>query len=384
MAADIFNLVNDAGTEVFGVDGDGNIDVIGTIEAALSMSGGLTLTGTGLTMTGLDIGGTSTEIGNVYIADSKVLALGDGQDDSVVHNATNTIWTHSTGDLTFDNVLVTGSTIMLLGTDTSATDFQVQNNSAAALLTVLGDGVVRVGDSGGLGLGAGDDFQWLHDGTTGVDLTVTANDAGAYTWADSAGTYLTLDTTTGAVSLDLTTRVTLTDGVASGTEKLVGGVAYRAVAASSAITNTTTEALFDISYTIPADTLKAGTVLEIGYQGIATATNGTDTLTIVLYLGGLGGTALLTGTATDVANDNIFTGTAYVTVRTAGTGGTFVAHGSHTDVPAASGTATNVVEIVASTAIDTTATQVVGVGADWGAAATGNSVRLDFLTVKIW
>lgn len=162
-------------------------------------------------------------------------------------------------------------------------------------------------------------------------------------------------------------------------------VAYVAVAASAAHTNTTTEALFDKTYTIPANTLKAGSVIKIRYQGIATATNSTDTLLVKLYLGGLSGTALLTGTATDVADNNIFAGEAMVVVRTIGASGTFVAVGTHTDVPAASGTAVhNITEITASTAIDTTTTQVIGVGADWSVASASNSCRLDIMVVEVY
>lgn len=165
----------------------------------------------------------------------------------------------------------------------------------------------------------------------------------------------------------------------------LGGVVYNAVAASAAHTNTTTEALFDKQYSIPANTLKAGTVIKVRYQGIATATDSTDTLTIKLYIGGLTGTAILTGTATDVANNNIFAGEAMIVVRTAGASGTFVAVGTHTDVPAASGTAAHsITEITASTTIDTTAAQVIGVGADWSVATTSNSCRLDIMVVEIY
>jgi hypothetical protein len=42
-----------------------------------------------------------------------------------------------------------------------------------------------------------------------------------------------------------------------------------------------------------------------------------------------------------------------------------------------------VVGITASTAIDTTATQVIGVGATWSAASASDSCRLDYLTVEM-
>jgi hypothetical protein len=165
----------------------------------------------------------------------------------------------------------------------------------------------------------------------------------------------------------------------------LGGIVYRNVAASTAHSDTTTEAAFDTKYSIPANTLKAGSVIKVRYQGIATATNSSDTLLIKLYIGGITGTAILTGTATDVANNNIFAGEAMIVIRTAGASGTLVAVGTHTDVPAASGTATHAItEITASTTIDTTAAQEVCVGADWSVASASNSARLDIMVVEIY
>lgn len=164
----------------------------------------------------------------------------------------------------------------------------------------------------------------------------------------------------------------------------LGGLVYANTAASSAHTNTTDAALFDKTYSIPANTLVAGSVVKIRFQGIATATNSSDTLTIKLMIGGVSGTALLTGTATDVADNNIFCGEFTLVVRTSGASGTCVGVGSHSDVPAASGTAVPVYEILASTTIDTTAAQQIGVWADWSVANAGNSARLDILTVEIY
>lgn len=164
----------------------------------------------------------------------------------------------------------------------------------------------------------------------------------------------------------------------------LGGLVYANTAASAAHTNSTDEALFDKQYSIPANTLIAGSVIKVRFQGIATATNSTDTLTVKLYIGGLAGTAILTGTATDVANNDIFCGEATIVVRTAGAAGTLVAFGSSAIVPAASGTAVPVYQITASTAVDTTAAQVIGVGADWSAASASDSCRLDILTVEIY
>lgn len=164
----------------------------------------------------------------------------------------------------------------------------------------------------------------------------------------------------------------------------VGRMVYANTAASTAISNTTTEALFDTQYSIPANTLKAGTVVKVRFQGIATATNSTDTLTIVLYIGGLAGTALISMAATDVADNNVFTGEYTLVIRTAGASGTMVGVGTYKSIPAAEGTMTIKDDILASTTIDTTAAQVIGVSADWSVASASNSVRLDVLTVEIY
>lgn len=170
---------------------------------------------------------------------------------------------------------------------------------------------------------------------------------------------------------------------AAGDAKVLAKKLYAATAASTAVSNTTAETLFSNSYTLPANILKEGSIIHIRYQGIATATNSTDTLRARLFIGGLTGTVLQTCGATDVANNNIFAGEFYLTVRTVGATGTFVGWGNGTATLAASGTATMVVNSVGSTTIDTTATQVIGVGATWSVASASNSCRLDYLSVKM-
>lgn len=160
-------------------------------------------------------------------------------------------------------------------------------------------------------------------------------------------------------------------------------VVYTNTAASSAVSNTTDETAFDTSYSIPANGLRPGQLIKIRYQGIATATNSTDTLTIALKLGGVSGTTLFTHAATDVANNNVFSGEYELIVRTVGATGTIVGCGTGKSVPAAEGTATYKDDILASTAIDTTAAQLIVVTADWSVASASNSCRLDFLRIEI-
>lgn len=168
-----------------------------------------------------------------------------------------------------------------------------------------------------------------------------------------------------------------------GNVKHVTGLAYAATAASTAISNTTTETLFSNQYSIPANALAVGSVIRIRYQGIATSTNSTDTLAVKLYIGGLSGTVLISHAATDVANNDVFQGEYMLSIRTAGASGTMVGCGTYKSIPAAEGTMTVKDDILASTAIDTTAAQVVGVSATWSVASASNSVRLDVMTVEI-
>lgn len=160
-------------------------------------------------------------------------------------------------------------------------------------------------------------------------------------------------------------------------------VAYSNEAASTAISDTTTETAFSTSYTFPKNSLAVGQRIKIKWQGIATSTNSTDTLAIKVYIGGITGTLLFTHAATDVANNNVFMGEYELIVRTVGASGTVVGFGTGKSVPAAEGTATYKDDILASTTIDTTAVQQVAVSATWSVASSSNSVRLDFLTVEV-
>lgn len=158
-----------------GAGADGDIDIGATTAADIGLGNAtdnttITQTGTGqVTFTG----NVNANLGLDVNADNQSLTVGAGADLSISHDGTNTTATSATGDFILDNTLATGSTIMRLGTDSTATDFQVQNNSAAALFSVLGAGDLQVSGS---------------SGTSGQVLT--SGGAGASpTWADqSAGT----------------------------------------------------------------------------------------------------------------------------------------------------------------------------------------------------
>jgi len=191
-------------------------------------------------------------------------------------------------------------------------------------------------------------------------------------------------TTDNAEAIALTARTTITDGVSSGTAKRIGGLSYCMVAAGTAHTNSTDEAVLG-AFSIPANTIKQGTIVKVRYQGIATATNSTDTLTVVLRCGPttLTGQALITHAATDVEDNDIFEGEFTLVGRAApGATAACVGVGSFSGLGAA-GTPTRRAAYLGSTNFATNGALLMEVTADWSVASASNSCRLDILTVEV-
>lgn len=83
------------------------------------------------------------------------------------------------------------------GDPTFAGDVTINGTLAATgEITLTGGGGLP--DSAALTFGTGDDAALTHDGTTGLDLTVADNDAGAFRIAQGANEYLAIDTTNNA------------------------------------------------------------------------------------------------------------------------------------------------------------------------------------------
>lgn len=152
---------------------------------------------------------------------------------------------------------------------------------------------------------------------------------------------------------------------------------YTSVAASAAVENTVTETAFDKTYTFPANTLKVGDIIRIRGQAIATSTNSTDTLTVRVKIGS---TTIVATAALDVANNDVVVFDVSLVIRTIGASGTLVGYGTVTIGPPAS--ATMKPFALASTTVDTTATQLISVTAQWSVAHASNSVRLDNLNIS--
>lgn len=104
-------------------------------------------------------------------------------------------------------------------------------------------------------------------------LQATAATAGTASWSED---------------LVGTGRITTTDGVAAGTARVVGGRAFNSVVDSAALAQAAAGYVaFDQTYSIPADTLKLGSMLRIrAVARITTLLNGGATQQVQLRLGG--------------------------------------------------------------------------------------------------
>lgn len=125
---------------------------------------------------------------------------------------------------------------------------------------------------------------------------------GQWAWMLSSGTTATWQVVASLADiagLALTGRLSTTDGVASGTARVVGGVASVATSAGTVGPSTGTGETTLQSYAIPANTLKAGTVLRVVATMRCTAETGSTTFTGKLKLGS---TALVTIGPFDLAS----------------------------------------------------------------------------------
>ena len=130
--------------------------------------------------------------------------------------------------------------------------------------------------------------------------------------------------------------------------------------------NNTTDAANVASLEIPAGRLNAGSIIHLQSAGFVLDNNGSDTLTPVLNLNS---TALLTGAALDVADNDVLRLESWIQIRTIGAAGTFVACSNlQTDA----GGTTILSAVKTSTAVDTTADITLALNVDWSAANADN------------
>lgn len=153
----------------------------------------------------------------------------------------------------------------------------------------------------------------------------------------------------------------------------------------TALTASSTETVLD-SIALPPGSLGNGKQIRISGVVIATATNSTDTLTVKAYhhtaAAVASGTALGTSGAVDAANNDTCNFEIIVSAQSAqgSTSGTLVVTGYMSAV-GAEGTVTQRGVYQKLTAVDLTATQYLGVTAQWSSTNSGNSCVIQMFDV---
>jgi hypothetical protein len=131
------------------------------------------------------------------------------------------------------------------------------------------------------------------------------------------------------------------------------------------------------SYTIPADSLQVGDIVRIKVFCTVVDNNGTDTLTPILKFGG---TAIATGAALDVADDDVIFAYADVHITATGSSGTMTAF---SEIRTDANGSTAVMAATNLTSKDTTSGLAVVLNVDWSAAHADNEVRIDAMSVEL-
>jgi len=139
----------------------------------------------------------------------------------------------------------------------------------------------------------------------------------------------------------------------------------------------TTDAADIAIYSIPANKLELGDIVRIKVFCTVIDTNSTDTLTPILKFGG---TAIATGAALDVADDDIVYAWADVHVTATGSSGTMT---SISEIRTDANGGTSVTAATNLTSKDTTGTLDVVLNVDWSNASADNEVRIDAFSVEL-
>ena len=226
---------------------------------------------------------------------------------------------------------------------------------------------------------AGDQAVTCLTGQYRLEVTlsgVAITDVGRDVYASADDTYTLVangNSRVGKVARYVTTSTAIVEFNTVGAKSIL---AYSQVAASSALTNTVTETTL-ASVTLDGKRLRAGDVIRVRAQGIATATNSTDTLTLKLYAA----TEVVYATAAlDVANSDVWLIDMDIVVRIAGASGHLAGAGQ-----AAFGAAATTLKsiILADAAEDVSGDVVVKITGTWSVASSSNSCRNDVFNVTV-
>lgn len=214
-------------------------------------------------------------------------------------------------------------------------------------------------------------------------LSVTDNLADALSVVEGANAYLTVVTTDSAEAINVKKRMTVTDGVASGTARRVGGMASVGISAADTVTAATSNnafVSFASTYSIPASTLGASTIVRIRALVVVNNASGTDTLTCNLLLGS---TSLIATTAVDPGATTDLHILEYEITSRAAASATSSLTGSGRWITNTGGTIAHGTGLLAPTNFATNGALVISSQAKWSSNTASTSARLEQLNVEI-
>ena len=252
---------------------------------------------------------------------------------------------------------------------------------------ILRSGATDSTDAGGTGGNSG--FVTVQSGdaastagTSGNSGNVTITSGAS---ADGTSGDVVIKTGAGATkgTVRATDILTTTDGVVAGDARRIGGRAAVITASGTAHTGSTDEAVL-ASYSIPANTIKAGTAVRVRFMARVTADNAGTTLTGRLRFGAttLTGTELIVSSAVDTSSGHVFTGEFTLFGRAApGAAAEVVGVGSFSE-PGAAGGAVLSAALVPGTNFATNAALLLELTGDWS-AADANSVQAECFMVEV-
>jgi hypothetical protein len=180
-------------------------------------------------------------------------------------------------------------------------------------------------------------------------------------------------------------------GIAGETIKASGpnsAVVFDGQASSTAIvtevdvTNTTTETTL-VTLALPTGSLRAGSTYRINVMGSCSTVSTSGTLTFRPYLGtnAAAQTPQMASQGTGSAAGGFFL-EMYVTVRTTGSSGTFIAHGrGEIELSAARVNLTNT-SLATAVVNTTTASPVIKLTAQWATASASNTLSVSVATIE--
>lgn len=271
----------------------------------------------------------------------------------------NAAFLHQAGEVQITaGAALNGGEIQQLADGRACVRAGLADSASGDLVTFYTSGVFDVKAASGTTFAAGETVWWDESAEAAIGVGSAA--AGDFPIGVAVKAKVSGET---AVEVDL--------NVQSGQGEEVLEVA---VAASSAVTNTTTETEVG-RVTIPANTVGVGTILDFFTQVIATATNGTDTFRVRIRKDSITGEILADSAAVDLADNDVVTIAAQAVLRTIGGSGTFVAAAQGVIKTTPFNTA------LGSTAIDTTTDMVFILTITESAGSASNSARADIFNV---